>query len=233
MAEKGVLTIFGAAGATGRRAVDEARAAGWHVRAVEVKWPADAGPAGDVERYTADVLKDDLRPMLRGADAVISALGVGLDPATLLDPPPLYTEGTLRIVKAMQAERVQRLVVISASFVETWERGPTHFRVAARTALRNVVTEMVQMERILRATETIEWTAVRPGWLMDGPKTGDCSIADGAIPADMIRTRHADLAAFMVRLAGTRDWVRGTPAIARPEPEEASSPQAVLRELSG
>lgn len=225
------LTVFGAAGVTGQEVVREAVSNGWHVKAVEPDWsdPVDLPPG--VERVEGDVLSGDLAPALEGAEAVISALGVGNDPATLIDPPPLYTEGTLRIVQAMKAKGIRRLVVISASFVAARDRGPLHFRLPAMAALKLVFRDMANMERILRATEGIDWTAVRPGWLMDGPATGDYTVSDGVIPPDMIRTRHADLAHFMVALAGSDDWVHGTPAIARHEPDAASSPAAVLRDM--
>ena len=230
---KRILTIFGASGATGQEAVSVAAARGWHVRAVEPSWPAIKNLPAGAEAMTADVLKDDLAPVIDGADAVLSCLGVGNDPRTLMDPPPLYTEGTLRIVEAMKAAGVRRLVVISASFVAAKDRGPLHFRLPAMTALRNVFREMAAMERILRASEGVDWTAVRPGWLMDGEPTDDYTVVHDVIPADMIRTRHADLGRFMVDLAGNAEWVRQTPAIARTEPASASSPRQMLREMFG
>lgn len=223
------ITLFGASGATGKDVLREARALGWKVVAVEPSWD---GRSDDeyVERREADVLKDDLVPCIEGSDAVISALGVPLSPEVALDPPPLYSEGAIRITNAMRKTGVRRLVAISASFVETLDRGPVWFRAAAGTALHKVFAQMAEMERILRATSDIDWTAVRPGWLMDGDPTYDYEVTEDVIPEDLIRTRHADLAHFMVTCVKDESWIRQTPAIAREEADEASSPVEVLKE---
>ena len=225
------IVIFGASGATGKAAIAAARDRGHRVRAVDHHVPEDTGDDPMVTHVEGDVLKDDLRPHVRGADAVLSCLGVGNDPATLLDPPPLYTDGTEAICDAMAAEGVERLVVISASFVENKDRGPIWFKLPAMVALSRVFEEMRRMEEMLRARPQIDWTAVRPGWLMEGDATGDATVQADVIPQGMIRTRHGDLAAFMVSLAETGDWSRATPAIARREGPCATSPMAVLEEM--
>lgn len=224
------VAVFGASGATGRHVVTEAQARGWQVRAIEPQWP---DPPEGVEAVTADVLRDDLTEVLAGTDAVISALGLGLSLQSVADPPPLYTEGARRIIRGMRANGIRRLIVISASFVATRDRGPAAFRGTAMIALDRIFDQMADMERILATAEDIDWTAVRPGWLMAGERTDDYVVVPDAIPPDLIRTRHADLAHFMTGLAAGDDWVRATPAIARAEAPEHSSSAAVLRELAG
>ena len=225
------LVIFGASGTTGRAAIAQARARGHTVHAVDHTPPQYTTDDPGIIHHIADVLNDDLRPMVRDADAVLSCLGVGNDAQTLLAPPPIYTKGTAAICDAMEAEGVTRLIVISASFVEDRTRGPIWFRLPAMAALHRVIEQMTQMEQDLRQRPAIDWTAVRPGWLMEGNETGDYVVQADVIPADMIRTRHADLAHFMVRLAEGTDWLRATPAIARHEPASASSPAAVADEI--
>ncbi|NNE51337.1 MAG: NAD(P)H-binding protein [Sulfitobacter sp.] len=225
--------MFGASGATGRAAVAAARKRGHTVRAMHHTLPDDEGDDPQVTHLQADVLADDLSDRVRGVDAVISCLGVGNDPQTLLSPPPLYTEGTEAICDAMESADVKRLIVISASFVEAQDRGPIWFKLPAMTSLHLVFEQMAEMERNLKQREGIEWTAVRAGWLMEGAATDDYVVQANVIPEDLIRTRHADLADFMVRLAEDNDWLRATPAIARKEPPEASSPEAVLKEMTG
>lgn len=226
------ITVFGAAGATGRDVVKEARKRGWTVIAVERKWDTSSADDG-TDRREADVLKDDLAPLISGSDAVISALGVGLSAQSVTNPPPLYTEGTRAIIEGMKTHGVRRLLVISATFTEARDRGPLYFRGTAMLALDQVFRQMEEMEDILRATQDIDWTAVRPGWLMEGVATRDYTVTEDVIPEDLIRTRHADLAHFMVECVATGEWVRKTPAIARKEPDSASSPVQILSELTG
>jgi nucleoside-diphosphate-sugar epimerase len=231
MADQMKILVLGAHGVTGQEVVKQAVAKGHHVRAAEMKWPDDAPPAGhNVERVTANVIEDDLGPIVDGIDAVISALGVPGDPKTLMDPPPLYTQGTRNLIDAMDARGVRRLVTISASFVVTHDRGPLLFRTTAIPALTRVLHQMGEMEDLLRASD-LDWTAVRPGWLLPEPLTGDYVVTPDVIPEDLIRTRHADLAHFMLHCVETGDWSRGTPAIARAEADELSSSFEVVREM--
>ena len=225
------IVIFGSTGATGREAVGRALDKGHHVLALDAHSHESDIESDRLTHGVVDVLNDDLAPHLDGADAVLSCLGVGNDPQTLLDPPPLYTDGTRRIVEAMKDVGCRRLIVISASFVETTDRGPIWFRVPAKVGLHKVFEQMAEMEAMLRATRAIDWTAVRPGWLLDAPYTGDYHISANVIPEDLIRTRHADLAAFMVDLAENGEWIRDTPAIAREESPDKSSPAAVIEDM--
>ena len=232
MSEPKHILVFGAGGTTGREIVSRALDDGHRVRAAERSTPPDLPPHERLETVAADVLADALAPVVGGVDAVISALGVPLSPRSVIDPPPLYTEGTLRIVQAMKAASVRRLVVISASFAARRDSGPLWFRAAALPALHQVFAQMADMERILRATDGIDWTAVRPGWLLDAPYTGDYTVAEDVIPRGTIRTRHADLAEFMLRCATTGDWVGKAPAVARREALRYSGPHALLAELA-
>ncbi len=227
------LTIFGGAGATGSAAVETALARGHRVRTVDHHVGSDTGETERLTRHAADVLTDDLTVFVEGSDAVLSCLGVGNDAATLLSPPPLYTEGTARICDAMQAAGVTRLVVMSATFVGTSDRGPIWFKIPALTALSNVFEQMKQMEEMLHRRTDLDWTAVRPGWLMEGPATKDYTVQANVIPEDMIRTRYADVGAFMAHLAETSDWIRQTPALARHEAPSASGPGEVVRAMLG
>ncbi|KIN61740.1 NAD-dependent epimerase/dehydratase [Sulfitobacter noctilucae] len=225
------LVIFGGGGATGQAAIKAARSKGFLVRAVDHTAPENPSADEGITYVTADVLEDDLRAQVRGADAVVSCLGVGNDPQTLLDPPPLYTKGTEAICDAMKAEGITRLVVISASFVEEKNRGPIWFKLPAMVALHRVFEQMAEMERNLVQRPWLAWTAVRPGWLMEAEASNDYTVQADVIPENMIRTRHADLADFMVSLAQNDEWVRATPAIARVEPPEASSLEEVAKEM--
>lgn len=224
------ILVFGANGATGRELVRQAAAKGHVVRASDLSF-GDAGelPEG-VEAVPADVLKGDLRPVVRGMEAVVSCLGVPNDPKTLLDPPPLYTTGTRRIMEAMEAEGVRRIVVISASFVAAQDRGPFLFRTAVMAALSKVLDQMREMEAMLRAS-SLDWTAVRPGWLMQGEATGDAWIGPDVIPPELIRTRIGDLAALLLDCAANDAWLRATPAIARDEPDDKESSTEVILEM--
>ncbi len=227
MKQFGKLAIFGAAGATGRHAVRQAVERSYGVRAIEPHWSEEAEVPEGVEQRTANVLEDDLAPVLEGCDAILSCIGVPLTVRTAFDPPPLYTGSARAYLDAMAKTGLRRLVVISASFVATRDRGPVLFRVAATAALESIFSQMGEMEQILRGSDT-DWTAVRPGWLMAGERTGDYVVTPEVIKEGLIRTRHADVADFMLNCLETDEWIRRTPAIARPEAAEAESARSLL-----
>lgn len=228
------ILVYGADGATGRRIVDQALTRGHRVRASCHSLSGEERDAEGLEWVATDLLdRDGPAGDMEGIDAVVNAVGIDAGPGTVVNPPPLHTDGTRNMLAAMRGAQVDRLVTISASFVETMSRGPIWFEAAARLGLASIFAQMGEMEKILRATPWLRWTAVRPGWLLDEETSGDFQVFDDVIPDDLIRTRTGDLAAFMLDCAEGDLHVRATPAIARPEPAEKSGPDAVVAEMLG
>ncbi|SFI61702.1 NAD(P)-dependent oxidoreductase [Jannaschia pohangensis] len=228
------ILIYGADGATGTRLVEQALARGHRVRASVVDMSGDHPEKPGLDWVTSDILSgDDLSGDMAGIDAVINAVGLAAGLNTVVSPPPLYTEGTRNILRAMRGAGVDRYVTISASFVETLARGPIWFEAAAALGLSAIFNEMEKMEGILHQADWLRWTAVRPGWLLDEEASGDFQVFDDVIPEDLIRTRTGDLAQFMLECAEGDLHIRATPAISRPEPAGKSGPDAVLAEMLG
>ncbi|MDC0887286.1 SDR family oxidoreductase [Altererythrobacter sp.] len=224
------LLLFGPSGNTGRAVLSQALDRGYHVIGAEPNWPRDFPRYENFEQRTADLLNDDLSELVEGCDAVISAVGLGRGPQTLADPPPLYTEGAVRIVEAMRHHEVRRLVVISAAFAQRDPDIPAWFR-GATLPLRHIFRQMAEMERVLRVAENIEWTAVRPGWLLSRDRTGDFAVRENVLPEGTLRTRRPDLAQFMLDCLETEEWVHKTPSIARKESAQLEGPSALIEEF--
>ncbi|WP_343345040.1 NAD(P)H-binding protein [Sphingomicrobium sp. XHP0239] len=224
------ITLFGATGDTGRLVLEQALAAGHEVVGAERDFPEGFCRHPSFEERQANLLKDDLSDVIAGSDAVISAVGLPRDPRTLADPPPLFTEGAVRIVEGMRKANVKRLAVISAAFVKRDVTIPDWFK-ASIMPLRRQFAQMGDMERVLRVADDLKWTAVRPGWLLDQPHTGDYAVAQDDLPAMTLRTRKADLADFLLRCVSDDLHVRETPFIARPEAREHEAPTALGEEI--
>lgn len=222
------LLILGAGGDVGRLVVEQALSRGHQITALERSWQgAPPAPPG-VQRVAADIMEDDLSPHISGHEAVVSALGLGLSRQTMFDPPLLYTLGTRAIIGAMRDTDVRRLIVISAAFASRRAQGPLWFRMTVRRALGRVYRQMAEMERMLQGADDLDWTAVRPGWLLDSPESGDYRVLKDRLSDGIFRTRHADLAAFMLDLAEGDEWLRQTPAIGRRERGGAERPTALI-----
>ncbi|MGB3752999.1 MAG: NAD(P)H-binding protein [Parerythrobacter sp.] len=224
------LLLLGPTGDTGKHVLEQALAAGHTVRGVERDF--DDGFCNDpaFEPFVADILEDGLGDAADGCDAVISALGLGRDPQTLADPPPLFTEGAVRIVEAMRRADVKRLVVISAAFAARDAGVPLWFR-AATVPLLGIFRQMAAMEYVLEACDDIDWTAVRPGWLLDRDRTDGAGASANGLPNGTLRTRRADLAAFLLECATKDVWVKQRPFVARPEAMHLQTPPALLEEI--
>ncbi|MEE4155390.1 MAG: NAD(P)H-binding protein [Erythrobacter sp.] len=224
------IVLFGASGGTGRAIVEQALARGHKVRGVERDPPHELSRHERFEALGGDLLEGGLEDVMEGADLVISAVGIGRDPQTLLRPPPLYSGGAVNIIRAMRKVGLERLVTISAAFADPEVNAPAWFK-AATFPLDRIFRQMGDMERVLGVCEDIEWTAVRPGWLLDRGLTREYSVALDNLPSGTLRTRREDLAHFMLECAENGLHIRETPFIARSEGLTLESPPALIEEL--
>ncbi|RGP40342.1 hypothetical protein BPTFM16_00625 [Altererythrobacter insulae] len=224
------ILLFGATGETGKSVLEQALAAGHEVRGAERDWPSNFIEHDHFEKCSADLLNGGLTELMEGVDVVVSAVGLGRDPMTLINPPPLYSEGAVNIIQAMRATGKKRLVVISAAFADPKARVPLWFK-GATSALDRVFRQMGDMERVLRVCEDIEWTAVRPGWLLNRPMTQDYRVLIENLPKATLRTRRADLAHFMLDCATSDKHVHECPFIARKESTRLETPPALVEEI--
>jgi putative NADH-flavin reductase len=219
------LTIFAATGGVGRQLLRQAVAAGHDVTAV-VRNPAKL--AGEpVSVVTADLAAADpatLESAVRGADAVLSALGPHSNTDAGIAGP-----GTAAIVAAMQATQVRRIVVVSAAPVATVPspgrpKPPKHdpgdgffmrhlFTHVAGAMFGKVYADLAQMEDVL-AGSGLDWTVVRPPQLTDKPFTGRYRTACGQNIRGGWSVSRADVAHLMLRVLEQPETIKQTIGIA-------------------
>lgn len=224
------ILLFGATGETGSALLDLALEKGLHVRAAEREFPDGFGQHPNVETAEADLLDEGLGDLMDEVDCVISAVGLPRDPRTLVNPPPLYTEGAVNMIAGMRKRGLKRLVCISAAFADPRASVPLWFK-AATSPLDRIFRQMGEMERVLRVCDDIDWTAVRPGWLLSREHTGDFEVSLDDLPKGTLRTRRPDLAQFMLDCALEEKHVHERPFIARKESAALETPPALLEEF--
>jgi len=207
------ILLLGATGGTGVLAMQAALDAGFHVNAAARDPGEIKTTAAKVRPVQVDVLGGDgLDDALQDVDAVVSALGVANDPRTLINPPPLYTDGHQNVIDAMERAGIDRFVCISALWSRSNDYGPLWFRSGPVMALTRVYSQMRSMERMLNEHPTLKYTAVRAGYLQDAevePPPGQAH-ADRP-PEDHWVTRRADLARFLVECVAEEKWLRASP----------------------
>ncbi|WP_433451914.1 NAD(P)-dependent oxidoreductase [Streptomyces sp. CA-142005] len=199
------LTVFGATGGIGRELVRQALGSGHRVTAV-VRDPARLDVTGDaLEVVRADLTDpEELRTAVRGRDAVLSGLG-----ARSRKDAGVATRLTRTVLRAMEAEGVRRLLVVSAGPVGPDPAGDGALDRAMRglvsAVLKDVYTDLRGMEAELARSGT-DWTSVRPPRLQNKPVTGSYRTVVGGFPRKGRFIARADVAHAMLAMiddAGT------------------------------
>jgi putative NADH-flavin reductase len=206
------LFIVGATGKTGRAVVAQGLKRGHAITAfgrsglISDKTETFRVVIGDPMRA------DDLAAALAGHDAVLSALGTrGLGATSVL------VDSARASVEAMQRVKVQRLIVISSSLVDSQSGWLS--QVAARTLLSRTANDQRGMEKLVTESD-LDWTILRPALLSDGVLTGRYAVSPASvgIPASRAGMSREDVAHMMLdtveRGAYVKQivWLRGARA---------------------
>jgi uncharacterized protein YbjT (DUF2867 family) len=195
------LLILGASGATGRWLVRLAAQAGHDVTAlVRPSTPFDA-PAG-VRVIRGEVLDPAIiATAVENKDAVASCLGIRRASkfpwAPILSPPDFTARVASALIPAMSHAGVRRGVVISAGGVAesiTQLTTPVRWMVGAGT-IGVAYRDLADTERLLSASR-LDWLAVRPVTLVDGPPTGRVGKVEKYGLFSIVR--RADVATWML-----------------------------------
>ncbi|MFG2356644.1 NAD(P)-dependent oxidoreductase [Streptomyces sp. NPDC048521] len=201
------LTVFGATGGIGREIVRQALDAGHQVTAV-VRDPSRLDLRGDaLEVFPADLTDPQrLGGAVAGRDAVLSGLGArgrkNAGDATRL---------TRTVLRAMEAEGVRRLLVVSAAPVGpapqddgAVDRG---MRGLVSAILKDIYADLREMEAELARSST-DWTSVRPPRLQDKPLTGRYRTVVGGFPTKGRFIARADVAHAMLSMIDDEGTVK-------------------------
>jgi uncharacterized protein YbjT (DUF2867 family) len=203
------LLILGGSGATGGWLVRLAAEAGHQVTAL-VRPSSALEPPPNVTVIRGDVLDPaTLGSAVQGQDAIASCLGIRRRSKSpwgpVLSPPDFTSRIASLLIPAMSNAGVRRVVVISAGGVAesiTQLSAPVRWLVGAGN-VGVAYRDLAEMERRLSASR-LDWLAVRPVTLMNGPPTG---LAGGV-------SRYGLFS--IIRRSDVATWMLG--ALARPTP---------------
>jgi putative NADH-flavin reductase len=208
------LTVFGATGGVGREVVAQALDRGDHVTAY-LRNPAKL----DLSHPNLTVITGELtdrqavQRAVRGADAVISALGPSLDRKATAMP---LVNGTRTIIDAMRAEGVERYIgMATPSLRDPRDTGSLLGRIVpfmGRTFLSRAYRELLDMSQLI-TDSPLDWTIARFTRPTDGARTG--TVRAGYLGRDRIRASitRADLASFLLDQNTDPCFRRAAPAI--------------------
>src|SRR5215813_3015307 len=206
------ITIFGASGGIGTHVVGLATQRGHAIRAVYRAAP-QVPPTGKAEiLVNPDIFAPGFAGQaIRGADVVITALGPNFakrhNPrTTLISPPDLHQRLARTLLAAMKGPGAPaRLISVSTGSMGPGDAamgaGPRllfrFFRTVVTPNLGRVGQDLQAMEEELAATE-LDWYALRPIKLTDGPLTGH---VHASARFTMKTISRADVAWYILNLA--------------------------------
>jgi uncharacterized protein YbjT (DUF2867 family) len=206
------ITVFGASGGIGSHVVDLATQRGHQVRAVYRATP-QVRPAGQAEILVSRDIFDAgfAAEAIRGAEVVITALGPDFakrhNPrTTMISPPDLHQRLARTLTAAMRDPGMPgRLISVSTGSMGPGDAamgtGPRllfrFFRTVVTPNLGRVGRDLQAMEEELAASG-LDWYALRPIKLTDGPLTGQVRASAHFVMKSISR---ADVAWYILNLA--------------------------------
>lgn len=213
MAESGrTFAVLGASGSVGRLIVAEAAQAGVAVRAQGRDAARLAGLPAEVHALPP-LDAGALGGFVAGADAVIYALGL-----RQLRPTTFFSDTTRALIGAMDRSGVRRLVAITGVGAgETRGHGGfVYDRITFPLFTRRNYEDKDRQEVLIRASD-LDWTIVRPAPFASRT-LGDPMHVHVRVPPGLKlrRITRQEVAAFVVRAALERSYVRQAPFIGHP-----------------
>lgn len=206
------ILIIGASKGIGLETTRQALAAGYHVRALARSATSIHLSDTKLEKVQGDALnQQDVEAALTEVDAVVVTLGVGL--GELSKPVHLFSDATRVLIAAMKVKGVNRLICItgfgagdSHKSIALWQRVP--FKIVFGRAY----DDKTRQENLIKQSG-LDWTIVRPGVLLNGPKTGRYKVLRDPSEWRNGIVSRANVADFLVRQIEDRNFVHAAPVL--------------------
>jgi putative NADH-flavin reductase len=208
------IAVLGSTGGTGVELIVQALERGYGVTALARRPAALPMRHPRLQVVPGDVLAaGDVANAVRGADAVLSALGIGYSRAATT----VYSQGTANALDAMRDNGVRRLLVVSTSSLHLPSRRHLAEWLLARCLLHPLLkrpyADIARMEERI-ARSTCNWTVLRAARLTNGRRTGRYRTAVNARLPGCWSISRADLAACMIEHITAVDTYRATVDVA-------------------
>ncbi len=206
------IALFGGSGRTGQEFLKLALDKGYAVRALArtpAKIPQNSHQLAVIKGDVLDY--DTVLETLTGADIVVSLFG-----HVKGSEADVQTRGTANIVKAMQAEGIQRIISLSGGGLPFPAKDQPKFadhliRTIMKIAVPNVLKDAKNHHALLHNSDR-EWTIVRGPRLTDDPKKGDYRVGWVGVNAST-KIGRADLADFILRELEQREFAYQMPFV--------------------
>lgn len=206
------ISVFGGSGRTGIHVIQQALVSGYEIKALvrsPEKLKINDEKLGVLQGDIFNI--SDLEPVIKGTEAVVSALG-----APNLGRTHIYSQGMKNIIDVMKKYGVKRLICISAAGVGPGRDPNFPFifdRILKPLVLGRTFADMYRMEQIIISTD-VNYTIMRPPMLTKKGLTGHYRVEKGRSLPKGTKISRADLAHFMVNCINDEKYFKCLAAIA-------------------
>ena len=205
------IIVIGATGSVGRLTVENLLADGHTVTAFARNPDRLAVDHRDLNRWAGDAQDGSaLADAIRGQDAVVVTLGAGASRRN-----KIRSEGTLKVIRAMQETGLRRLIVQSTLGAhESWANLNLFWKYIMFGLLLSPAHRDHEVQETIVRASGLDWTIVRPSAFTDGPSTGRFLVGFGPDKRGLsLKISRADLAEFLKQQITDRRHLHNAVAI--------------------
>ena len=146
----------------------------------------------------------ELARAIEDHDAILSGFGPRV-PIAKTDSTLLHRFG-VALSDAMEKVGIRRAIIVSTAFLfKDSIIPPTNL--VGKLFFPNMVADATEMESFFQKSG-LDWTLVRPPRLTNGRRRGRYRVREGHLPGFGFTISRADVAAFMIRTAENRTFIR-------------------------
>lgn len=205
------LLVIGANRGIGAQLVEQAFRQGHNVT-VLVRKPEKMEPrSGDIKIVKGDITdKGPVESAVSGQDAVCITIGVG----PKFKPVTVFSEGTKNVVDAMKLHNVKKLVCVTGIGAGDSKNhgGFLYDKIIFPIFLKTIYRDKNIQELIVRQS-LLEWLIVRPGFLTNGPVTGEYRVLTDLTGVTCGKISRGDVAHFILAELETMEYFGQSPLL--------------------
>lgn len=205
------LVVIGATRGIGRCLVELALEEGHDVTALVRNPDRLDTTAGQPAVVRGDILDAaSVKKSLQGSDAVCTTIGIG----PTRKPVTVFSEGIRNVVTAMQATGTRQLACITGIGAGDSKNHGGFFydRIINPLLLKTIYADKDREEAVVRASD-VDWVIIRPGFLTNGPLTGQYRVLTDLTGMTAGKISRRDVAHFVLTELTEKKYVRQTPLL--------------------
>jgi putative NADH-flavin reductase len=191
------IALIGGTGKTGTYFLQQALQKGYAVKALARNPEQLKNTSNSLKVIQGDVLNyEDVAKVVDGSDIVISLFG-----HVKKSPEWLQTNGTINIVKAMEQNKVSKIISLSGGGLPFPSKDEPKFadkliRTIMKIAVPKILNDAIKHAKILE-NSNLDWTIVRAPRLVEEPVKGNYRVGWVGVNAST-KINRQDLASFLL-----------------------------------